>query len=247
LWPDPTEVADVHALVAAEPREPHPDRPWLLVNMISSLDGAITVDERSGGLARPADKELFHALRGIADLILVGAGTARAEGYGPARPSDAVRALRRERGQREAPPIALVTRSAALDPTTRLFTEAEQPTIVVTSEAGAARASDELRAAADLVVAGAEQVDLAAALVQLAGRGIATVTCEGGPSLNGDLVREDLVDEWALTVTPLLVGGQADRAAHGDPPAAPRELALARVLEGDGLLLTRWVRAERPR
>jgi hypothetical protein len=81
LWPDPGEVDDIAALVAAEPRPAPADRPWVLVNMIASLDGAITIAERSGGLGGPADKAMFAALRGIADVVLVGAGTARAERY----------------------------------------------------------------------------------------------------------------------------------------------------------------------
>ena len=98
LWPDPGEVDDLAGLVASEARPTHADRPWLLVNMISSLDGAIAIDGRSGGLGTPADKAVFRALRGIADVILVGAGTARAEGYGPPKPTDATRAARVARG-----------------------------------------------------------------------------------------------------------------------------------------------------
>ena len=108
------------------------DRPWVLVNMVASLDGAITIADRSGGLGGPADKAMFSALRGVADVVMAGAGTVRAEGYGPARPSDAVRAVRRARGQAEVPRIAVVTRSLDLDLATPLFTEAVEPTIVIT-------------------------------------------------------------------------------------------------------------------
>ena len=104
------------------------DRPWVLVNMVASLDGAITIADRSGGLGGPADKAMFSALRGVADVVMAGAGTVRAEGYGPARPSDAVRAVRRARGQAEVPRIAVVTRSLDLDLATPLFTEAVEPT-----------------------------------------------------------------------------------------------------------------------
>jgi riboflavin biosynthesis pyrimidine reductase len=243
LWPDPVEVADVHALVAADARPAPAHRPWLLVNMISSLDGAITIDHRSGGLGRPADKALFHALRGVADVILAGAGTARAEGYGPARPSEEVRALRRARGQVEVPPIALVSRSLALDLDAPLFRDATSRTIVITCASAPADARQAIAERADLIVAGDDAVDLTAALATLHERGVAVITCEGGPRLNGDLLLEDLIDEWALTLTPLLVGGESDRAAHGALAPAPRGYALDRILEGDGLLLTRWLRA----
>ena len=88
LWPDPTEVDDVDALVAAEPRPAPVGRPWLLVNMVASLDGAITVEGRCGQLGGPADRAVFFALRAVADVVLAGAGTVRAEGYGPARPTE---------------------------------------------------------------------------------------------------------------------------------------------------------------
>lgn len=243
LWPDPVEVPDIDAFVAAEARPAPADRPWLLVNMISSLDGAITIAKRSGGLGRPADKALFHALRGIGDVVLVGAGTARAERYGPVRPTDGARALRRQRGQAEVPALAVVTRSLELDLTAPLFAEAAARTIVITH----GRSSPERRAAtaevADVIVAGDEAVDLTAALRELHARGARVVTCEGGPRLNGDLLVHDLVDEWALTLSPVLVGGEADRAAHGRLTPELRTLELDRLLEGDGLVLGRWVRA----
>ena len=96
---------------------------------------------------------------------------------------------------------------------------------------------------AELVVAGDDTVDLHVALTELHARGVSTVTCEGGAHLNGDLLLADLIDEWALTVSPLLVGGEADRAIVGSLPPAPRAMVLDWLLEGDGLLLTRWLRS----
>ncbi len=244
LWPDPAAVDDVDALVAAEERPPPVGRPWLLVNMISSLDGAITVEGRSGGLGGPADRAVFHALRAAGDVVLAGAGTVRAERYGPARPSEAQRAARRARGQAEAPAIAVVTRSLDLDLTSKLFTAADPPTIVITCAAAPAERRHLVAEQADLIVAGQDDVDLAAALAELAARGVDVVTCEGGPRLNGDLLAADLVDEWNLTLAPVLVGDTSDRASTGPRPAAPRQLRLDRLLEGDGLVIGRWVRAQ---
>jgi riboflavin-specific deaminase-like protein len=242
LWPDPTDVDDVDALVAAEVRPVPADRPWLLVNMVASLDGAISVDGRSGGLGRPADKVVFSALRAVADVVVAGAGTVRAEGYGPARPTEAQRAARRARGQAEVPAVAVVTRSLELDLATPLFTAAVVPTIVVTCDAAPPERRRAAEAVADVVVAGHDDVDLAAALSELGARGASVVTCEGGPHLNGDLLAADLVDEWDLTIAPLLVGGQEGRSALGPAPVGPRGFHLDRLLEGDGLLLGRWVR-----
>lgn len=242
LWPDPAEVDDVAALVAGEARPARDDRPWLLVNMVASLDGAITVAGRSGGLAGPADKAMFSALRAVGDVVMAGAGTVRAEGYGPPRPSPATRAERRAKGQAEAPRIAVVTRSLDLDLTTPLFTEAEAPPLVITHAAADADRQRAVAAHAELVIAGDQAVDLAEALRQLRQRGVKVITCEGGPSLNGHLVDADLIDEWALTLSPLLVGGEPGRAIRGPGLAAPAAMRLDRLLEDDHFLLTRWVR-----
>lgn len=242
LWPDPRDIDDVTALVAADARPTPAGRPWVLVNMITSLDGAVTIDNRSGGLARPADKAMFSALRAVGDVVLAGAGTVRTEHYGPSRPSAELRAARRDRGQSEVPRIAIASRSLDLDPTWPLFTEAEVRPIVITCESAPRDRQDALAEHADLVVAGDVTVDLPAAMAALHEQGARTITCEGGPHLNGDLVLADLVDEWALTLTPMLVGGDARRATTGPLPPAPLEMHLEWLLEGDGLLLTRWLR-----
>jgi 5-amino-6-(5-phosphoribosylamino)uracil reductase len=242
LWPDPAPVDDVEALVAAAPRPAPAERPWVLVNMIASLDGAVAVDGRSGGLGRPADRTMFSALRAVADVVLAGAGTVRAEGYGPPRPRPATRAARSARGQAEAPRLAVVSRSLDLDPRAALFSDAEAPPYVLTCAASPETQRGALAGAAEVVVAGDAEVDLAAGLAELRRRGVQTVCCEGGPTLNGALLAADLVDEWALTVAPLLVGGDAARAVDGAPPAGPREMELSWLLEGDGLLLGRWLR-----
>ena len=244
LWPDPTEVDDVDALVAAEPRPTPVGRPWLLVNMIASLDGAITVEGRSGQLGRPADRHVFSALRAIGDVVMAGAGTVRAEGYGPARPTEAQRAARRARGQAEVPAIAVVTRSLDLDLTSALFTADDPRPIVLTCRAAPADRRRAVAERADVIVAGEDDVDLTAAMAELAGRGVEVVTCEGGPRLNGDLLAADLVDEWAMSIAPLLVGDTSSRSASGPRPAAPRPFVLARLLEGDGLVIGRWVRGD---
>jgi riboflavin biosynthesis pyrimidine reductase len=245
LWPDPSDDVDVAAMVAAEPRPPVDGRPWLLVNMIASLDGAITVDGRSGGLGAPADKAMFSALRAVADVVLAGAGTVRAEGYGPARPSSATRAARRARGQAEAPRIAVVSRSLDFDLTSALFTEGDAPPIVITCEVAPPERRGQVAEVAEVVLAGEAAVDMGVGLRELRKLGASVVTCEGGPSLNSDLVAGDLVDEWALTVSPLLVGGGALRSIEGPALPEPRSLRLDRLAEGDGLLLGRWLRTDR--
>jgi riboflavin-specific deaminase-like protein len=212
-------------------------RPGVRVNMIASLDGAITVDGRSGGLGGDADRRVFRALRSLADVVLVGAGTMRTEGYGPPQLSEEAQAARRARGQARLPRIAVVTRSLELDWRARFFAEAPDDArpIVVTS---ASAPEDERRRAAevaDVLEAGEAAVDLAAALARLGGDGVRSVLCEGGPRLNRALAAEGLLDELCLTVAPRLVGGEGPTLLTGVPPAPgglPMRLHGAYVDEG---------------
>ena len=213
----------------------------LRLNFVSSVDGAVTLDGRSGGLSTPGDKRLFGLLRDLADVILVGAGTARDEGYGPSAHSPRRRARRRALGLAEVPPYALVTNSLDLDPATPLFAGAEARTIVLAPAAAPAERRAALEPVADVVTAGDERVDLATALDRLSDRGMPRVLCEGGPALFGALLGDDLADELCLTVSPLLAGPGPARIVGGPPlPAAPYGLDLLHLLEEDGAVFLRY-------
>jgi riboflavin biosynthesis pyrimidine reductase len=225
-----------HAALVAAYRYPT-DRAWLRANMVASLDGSAVKDGRSRGLGSAADKAVFDLLRGLADVVLVGAGTARAEGYRALRPKPPYAELRAAEGQRPAPVLALVSRRLDLDPASPLFGGAER-TVVVTCGSAARTARDRLAEVADLVVAGGESVDIAAALDQLTARGLRRVLCEGGPTLLADVAVTGRLDELCLTTSPQLVGGDGVRIAHG--PDLDTRLSLAHLLEEDGVLLSRW-------
>ena len=242
LLPTPLTDIDPVQLVLNDLRPIPADRPWLAVNMVSSIDGAIEVDGRSGGLGSPADKAMFHALRQLPDVILAGAGTVRAENYGPVKLNETARALRVARGQNELPRLAVVTGTANLDASGRLFSDPAQRPIVITSHAAPAEALARLSEVAEIIVAGTTAVDLRVALQQLRQRGIQTVLCEGGPTLNNHLLDDDLVDEWCQTIAPVLTGGDAARGAHGNTPGVGTNLRLARVLVDDSVLLLRYAR-----
>jgi riboflavin biosynthesis pyrimidine reductase len=247
LLPDPLEDADPAALYAADPRPVPPGRPWVLINMIASADGATTVGGLSGALGGPGDKRVFAAVRAVADVVLVAAGTVRAERYGPPRSSAAVAAARAARSQSPAPRLAVVTASLALEPDSRLFAEADpgnRPLILTTATAPPDRRSV-LSEVADIVVAGDTGVEPGAALAALWRLGARVVVCEGGPSLNGQLVAAGLVDELCLSVAPVLVGGDSARIAHGDVRGALLPLRLDRVLEDDHALFIRYVSVPR--
>jgi riboflavin biosynthesis pyrimidine reductase len=206
--------------------------------MVSSLDGSAVQDGRSGGLSGSADKTVFAVLRGLCDVVVVGAGTARAEGYRAPRPKPAYAGLRARLGQRPAPVLALVSQRLDLDPASDLFTGDER-TVVVTSASSDPAARDRLRQVADVLVAGEERVDLAKAVDELAGRGLPRLLCEGGPRLLGDVVAAGLLDELCLSLAPKVVGGQGTRIVLGEPLDAP--FVPGHLLEQDGVLFGRYV------
>lgn len=205
--------------------------PFVRVNFVSSADGAVTVDGRSGDLGGPADRRLFGLLRRLADVVLVGAGTVRTEDYRGARKPTLDGST--------PPPIAVVTGSGDLDPGSRLFTDTRVPPIVLTLTT-----TD----AAPLVAAGAEVVALERLtpdllLAALAERGLHRVLCEGGPSLFGDLLAADAVDELCLSLSPLVAGGTAGRIARGPDGSPARPMDLVGALHDDGTLFLRYRRS----
>lgn len=213
--------------------------PGVRLNMISSADGAATMGSTSGGLGGPADKAVFAALRSLCDVVLVAAGTVRAEGYGPARLSREVQEARLARGQAAIPPIAVVSRSGDLDYSSAFFTQAAVPPIVITGEAARAKMEPEVPVA-QVLTAGDDGVDVARAVAALADVGLRSVLAEGGPSFNGQLLATGLVDEFCLTLAPRVVGGDARRIVTGPPASAAVGWHLASVLEEDSYLFLRY-------
>jgi riboflavin biosynthesis pyrimidine reductase len=230
--------------------------PWLRANMIESIDGAASLNGRSGELSGDADRRVFRLLRSLADVILVGAGTARAEKYRPVREQDIWPKLRGE-GQQPTPPIAVVTRELDLNLDGPLVSGAPggSRTILLTTEAAPADRRKAAAARADVVVAGRDTVPPSAAVQALAARGHRKILVEGGPILLRQIVDAGLLDDLCLTFSPVLEGGMAGPIlapppAHlpGPSPAAPFMAArqsLAHVLEADGSLLCRYLRTPR--
>ena len=235
-----TALAALYAYPAARPA------PWLRATMVASADGAATVDGRSGGLSGDADRLVFSVLRSLADIILVGAGTARAEGYRPVRASEVWTELRD--GRAPVPPIAVVTRKLDLNENAPLLAPAAEGarTIVLTSQAAPAARRAAVARHADVVVAGPDAVSPAAAVAALAARGYRRVLVEGGPGLLGQVTAAGLLDELCVTFSPVLEGGRASRilAAPQAGPGAATGLRLAHVLEDHGALLCRYLRAD---
>ena len=208
-------------------------RPWVTVGMVASLDGATAVDGTSGALGGPADKAVFRAVRAIADVILVAAGTVRAERYRPVTLSDDVQAARVAVGRDAGPPrLAIVTASLDLDLEAPLFTDGHRPLVLTTADADpdrVARVSD----CAEVRHFGTGRVDLGAALGSLADDGVGVVVAEGGPTLNGALVAAGLVDEWCLTISPTVAGGDSSRIVAGAPAHATSTRLVSLLMEDD--------------
>jgi riboflavin biosynthesis pyrimidine reductase len=220
------------------------ERPRLLLNMVSTVDGRATLGGRSGPISDRADRELFHSLRSAVDGVLVGAGTVRMERYGRIIRDESVRRLRRERGLAEEPLACIVSGRLALDADIPLLADpAARVVIVTSSEASLPAAAAQI----DYVRARrAGRLDLAAALAELRARfGLQVLLCEGGPHLALELIAAGLLDELFLSLSPRLAGGEAAsgealRILAGPELEPPSELALLGVLECHSHLFLRY-------
>ncbi len=223
-------VTDLAAFYAAPPD-------GVRANMIFSADGAAAFAGRAGPLSNAVDQQLLAILRGFADVVLVGAGTARAENYGPVRLSENQRVQRRVEGRPDPPPIAVVSRSGNLP--SRLADDPEQPPILVTC--GHSGPGDEAGGDRSLRVfdAGEDSVDIARAVQMLTAAGMPRILCEGGPTLLDELVEKDALDELCVTIAPKLAACQPVReSARVSALRTPRDMRLQHALtHGDYLFL----------
>ncbi|KLO35238.1 hypothetical protein AWC17_30935 [Mycobacterium nebraskense] len=201
-------------------------------NMIFSADGAAAFGGRAGPLSCPTDQQLLKILRGLADVVLVGAGTARAENYGPVRLTDA--------GRTAPPPIAVISRSGRLP--SRLFSDPDQPPIVVTCAHAAAARDDPGDGRRQVLLAGEESVDVAHAVALLRARGMHRILCEGGPTVLDELVEADAVDEICVTLAPKLAAGQPVGRLTPSPLPAPVTMRLEHALVCDDYLFLKYCR-----
>ena len=218
---------------------------WLRANFIASVDGGATFGGKSGQLGGAGDRAVFSLLRELADVVLVGAGTVRAEGYAGARPTLGERGRRQARGQSEVPQLAIVTRSGRLERDMPVFTRTEVPPLVCTCAAAADQTRRALSGLADVIdcsMSDPGEVDAAAVLGTLAERGLSRVLTEGGPMLFGSFVERNLLDELCLTIAPSLVGGQAGRIATGAGQVLTAMRRAHILTDDDGYLYTRYVR-----
>jgi riboflavin biosynthesis pyrimidine reductase len=224
------------AEVRAAERAPE-DRPFVFLNMVATVDGRATIAGRTRALGSAADTLLLTELRTVADAVLIGSGTLRAEGYAR-MVADPDRVARRvAAGRAETPPAVLISRSFDLPWDAGLFAAADQPVIVFSH----ADAPAPPAVAARVELVRLDAVSPGAALAELRARGIRALLCEGGPTLNRSLLAGGLVDELFLTLVPQLAGDAAAlRIVEGDDLPAPAQLALEWVLRHDDELYLRY-------
>ncbi len=236
VHPHVGEVEDIQGLVMETSRASS-GRPWVVVNMVSSLDGATAIDGKSSVLGDDDDLELFRALRAAADVILVGAGTARAENYGPVKLSAERVERRRALGLPDVPRIAVLTGRLDLEPDARLFSNPEQKPLILTGSASDPARRDALSEVAEIAVL--DDLGAEALLDRLSD--FAVVLCEGGPGLNSQLAQVGRIDDLNLTVTPVIAGGGSKRIVEGAMVDPLFEMDLDRILAGERSLFLRYV------
>src|SRR5699024_7017804 len=148
------------------------------------------------------DEKLLRQMRHMSDVVLVGADTVRREGYGLVRLSDEAKAQREANGKPPTPPVAVVSGSLQLNWNLKLFKDAPDhaPTMIITAASADPDKVAEAKQHATVITAGEERVDPAAVLQALADRGHRVVLCEGGPTLLGEFVAAERLDELCLSI-----------------------------------------------
>jgi riboflavin-specific deaminase-like protein len=233
----PEEMASGMRLAELAP----PGRPWLGLNMVSSLDGKATIEWRTKGLSSELDRRLFHHLRTQADAVMVGAGTLRAERYGRMTKSEELRDKRVAEGLASDPLAVIVSGRLDLPADLPILNEPEQRVVIAT---GSDATLSGLGAQVEYARVGDDLPRLMAYLRET--HGVRSVLCEGGPTLNSYLFAARLVDELFLSLSPKVAGGAAALTiVAGRELVEPTELELVSVAEGGGDLFTRW-RLRRP-
>ena len=213
------------------------------VNFVSSIDGAVTRDGLSDGLNNEDDMIVFSALRRLSDVVLVGAGTVRKEGYRALRLSGESVRWRQEHGLQPHPVMAVVSGSLDLDPDLPIFANPPHRPVVFTTAAASAKRADALAGVAVVIRCGGPDggVDVAAMLAELGRRGLRRVLSEGGPHLFSALLAADRVDELCLTLSPFLEAGTAGRITAPGPYAG-RRMRLGHSFAAGDMLFLRYFR-----
>ncbi len=245
LFPSETATADPLDIYISDERPAPPGRPWVMINMIASIDGATAIDGVSGGLGGPGDKAVFAAIRASCDWILVASGTARAERYRIPSPTDRTRQARVAGGRSPAPRLAVVSGSLELEADLPMLAtgDDEDPAVLITGDSSPQHRIEALSKVAEVVKTPQSRPTPASALAVLAAKGAEVVLVEGGPSFNAQFATAGLVDEFCMSISPRIVAGDSHRIVGGGPDTADLDFSLERLLEHDGMLFARYLRS----
>ena len=223
---------------------PWPEGPWLRSMMVMTLDGAtVGADGLSGSISGPADKRVFMEARRLADVVLVGAGTIRAERYKPMLAKTEWHEARVSLGLAPAPQIVVVSGRLDLPWDEPMFSDSALPVLVATTTANVDEERlTRARQHSEVVQVGDESVDLRALVRLLHERGQQRINCEGGEALLDALVREDLVDEMDLAISPVFAGSGYLRDPQREITSPYARFSLAHQFEDDGFVFCRFLR-----
>jgi riboflavin-specific deaminase-like protein len=237
LLPDQAETTVAEQLAELDLQDlAHPDRPYLILNFATTLDGRAAISGRSGAIGSETDTEVLQRLRTRVDAVMIGAGTMRAERYGRIVSDPDFRAYRERIGLSHDPLAVLVSNRLELPWDAGLFTDGGGQVVIFT----ASEAEPPETATQVTVVRHPDGVELDRALEWLlTERGINSILCEGGPTLHGRLREGGLADELFLTIAPKIAGGEGPRVLEGALPDID-QVELAWLLESDSELFTRY-------
>jgi riboflavin biosynthesis pyrimidine reductase len=211
-------------------------------NFISSLDGAATLNGRSGGLGNAADRRIMVLMRRTADVLLLGAGTVRTEGYSGDLIGTAGVEWRQSQGRSPQPTLAVVSGSLRINPDLPFFTTAQEPPLVITTAEANRVRRKALEKVAEVVACGQRRLNVDLLIQELERRGHSRIHSEGGPRLFGTFQQAARVDELCLSVSPLLTAGPGARiAASSQENLPPRRMRLQHVLRCGDMLFLRYL------
>lgn len=221
-----------------------PDRQWVRANMVIALDGSARGgDGRSGSISSPADRSVLKLLRATCEALVVGAGTVRAENYGPPRVAEQFAEHRRALALAPVPTTVIISNSLSVPPDAPVFSRGPGSTVVLTSETSEPHRRESLSAVTEVVVLDGPTVEPAAALAWLADRGWRRILTEGGPSLLGEWLPH--LNEMCMSISPLMVGATdpplpAPDLLAGQALASPIGMRLQHLLMADDMLIGAW-------
>ncbi len=236
------EILNLVSVYTSDKRIHKNGNPWVLLNMITSSNGLATLNGLSGPLGGIADKALFTALRGIADVIIAGYSTVRDEQYRPPQLTKELITKRESLGQSPLPTIAIVSNRLNFDERIPLFSSSEYHPVILTSSSSPEKNRENVSPTCEVFICGEDKVDLKKGVDTLSSRFGKIILVEGGPSLNTQFVENDLLDELCITTSPLHSDDESAITATTDRSYPPGQMLQDRRMEVNEFIFTRFLR-----